>query len=1155
MKSHDKPFLSSAVLRWAAPAVALLCLGLAQTCQAQEFRATLSGRVTDAQGGVIAAAKITAVNQESRGRSETVSGPDGFYNLPFLAPAAYTISIESSGFKRYVRDGVRLNANDRVTVDAALELGNVNEQVTVTAEASALESATASTGEALESRQVSDLPLSGRAALILSQVAYGVIPTGNIQFVRPYDAGGPSGISMGGAPSQTNELLMDGSPVTTANLRSAYQPPLDAVDQVKVEVFQADSGYGHTGGGTINVITKSGTNSFHGSAYEFNQVSALAANLFFANAAGQPKAVTRFNQYGVAAGGPILIPKVFDGRNRLFAFFAWEQIKAPALNSGTDTVPSAAERKGDFSSLLTVGQNYQIYDPQTGVSQGGRIQRQPFAGNIIPSSRLNAAALKLQALYPLPNIPGRADGGSNYSVNTLQQDSYNNTIGRMDFNASDRNKFFFTFRQYDRTLLQNDDFPIADGNTLNRYGVGSTLDYISTLNATSVLDIRLNWTRFNEIRGVPSQGTNLADYGFPASLAAQSLFPALPCINYRSYSYLGCNTAASNGPNPFDQYQIYANFSKILNRHAIKTGVDIRLARQSSTSYGNASGAYNFASDWTAGPFNNSVASPIGQDYAAFLLGLPSSGQFDLNTSYTIQSRYYAAFLQDDYRPTQALTINVGIRYERDLPTNERYNRAVSGFDMTSASPVAAAAQAAYAKNPSPLLPASQFQVRGGLLFASPSNRDIYKTSGHFSPRLGVAWKPNQLGGKTVVRAGVGLFYFSLGAFGINQPGFSQTTPYVPTSDGFLTPATTLSNPFPSLQLPQGSSQGLATYMGQSVSFVNRDEQNPYSVRYHLDIQHQLPWDTVLEAGYAGNHAVHLAVNHNLNFIPNRYLSQLGVRDQATINSLTANVTNPFAGLLPGTTLNGSTVAASQLLAAYPQFTGVTLQSENIGSSYFQMFQTRLRKRFSGGVQLLLNYQYSKLIEKTARLNAGDAALVKDVSGDDRPQRLVISGSWDLPFGKGKRFGRHSGFLVNSLAGGWSVNGIFTLQKGAPLNWGNVLYLGGALNNQPRNVAGVFDVTRFERDSTKQLLNNVRTFADRFSNLRQDGVNNLDFSAIKRFRIREKVSLEYRAEFFNLLNHALFNAPNLTPTSSGFGLITSQANLSRRTQMALRLVW
>jgi hypothetical protein len=904
--------------------------------------------VTDSQGAVVPGAKISVVNQESHSRTDTVSGPDGFYNVPFLAPAAYTITIESPSFKRYVREGVRLSVNDRATVDATLELGAVSEQVTVNAEASLVQSATASTGEVLAARQVSDLPLSGRAALILSQVAYGVIPTGNIQFVRPYDASGPSGISMGGAPSQTNELLLDGAPATTANLRAAYQPPLDAVGEVKVEVFQADAGYGHTGGGTINVSTKSGGNRFHGTASEYNQVSALGANLFFANAAGQRKAVTRYNQYGLAAGAPIFVPKVFDGRNKLFFFFAWEQIKAPALNSGTDTVPTAAERTGDFSTLLALGSNYQIYDPQTGVSQAGRVQRLPFAGNIIPTNRLNPVALKLQALYPLPNIPGRPDGGANYSVNTLQQDSYNNTLGRIDYNANDRNKFFFTYRQYDRTLLQNDDFPIADGNTLNRYGLGSTLDYIFAVNSTTFLDLRLNWTRFNEIRGVPSQGISLADYGFPAALAAQTLFPTLPCINFRSYSYMGCNTAASNGPNPFDQYQTYFNLSKVLNRHALKGGMDLRLGRQNSTAYGNASGAYNFASDWTAGPFSNSGASPIGQDYAAFLLGLPSTGQFDLNTSYTIQSWYAAVFLQDDYRPAPSLTINIGLRYERDLPTVERFNRTVNGFDTTTPSPIAAAAQAAYARSPIALLPPSQFQVLGGLRFADQAHRDIYQTHANYSPRLGVAWKPSTFGGKTVFRAGVGMFYFDLGTFGINQPGFSQTTPYVATNDGFLTPASTLDIPFPTLQRPQGSAQGLATYLGQSVSFVNPDQHNPYSFRYNLNIQHQLPWDTVLEVGYAGNHAVHLAVNHNLNFIPNQFLSKSPVRDQATINALTANVANPFAGLLPGTTLNGSTVAASQLLEAYPQFTGVTLQNENIGSSYFQMFQTRLHKRFSG---------------------------------------------------------------------------------------------------------------------------------------------------------------------------------------------------------------
>jgi len=398
------------------------------------------------------------------------------------------------------------------------------------------------------------------------------------------------------------------------------------------------------------------------------------------------------------------------------------------------------------------------------------------------------------------------------------------------------------------------------------------------------------------------------------------------------------------------------------------------------------------------------------------------------------------------------------------------------------------------------------------------------------------------------------MFYFSLGTFGINQPGFSQTTPFVPTNDGFLTSNAILSNPFPVLQLPRGSSQGLATYLGQSVSFVDTTEQNPYSIRYNFNVQHQLPADAVLEVGYAGNHAVHLAVNHNLNFIPNQYLSTSPARDQAIINTLTANVANPFAGLLPNTTLNGSTVPLSQLLAAFPQFTGVTLQNDNLGNSYFHMLQTRLHKRFSGGLQFLLNYQYSKLIERTVRLNPGDSRLEKRVGTDDRPQRLVFSASWDLPFGNGKRFGSSSK-VVNSVIGGWSTNIIYSIQVGAPLNWGNVIYLGGPLHMDPRGVNAAFDVNQFDRNSTRQLANNVRTFTDQFSNLRQDGVHNVDFSAIKQFQIREKISLQYCCEFFNLFNHPLYNAPNLTPTSTSFGTITSQSNLARRVQMALRLVW
>ncbi len=425
-------------------------------------------------------------------------------------------------------------------------------------------------------------------------------------------------------------------------------------------------------------------------------------------------------------------------------------------------------------------------------------------------------------------------------------------------------------------------------------------------------------------------------------------------------------------------------------------------------------------------------------------------------------------------------------------------------------------------------------------------------------PAPGFAWTPRALGGKMVLRGGAGIFFFPLvrQGTGIDQTGFSQSTPIVSTLDGGLTPYAALANPFPDgIQQPQGSAQGTATNLGRAVAFFSKDVKTGNSIRWDFDVQRQLPFNTVVEAGYIYNHALHLGVNRQLDFVPAQYLSTLPVRDQATIDRLTRNVANPFAGLIPGTSLNGSSVQRSQLLRPYPQFTGITERTVPFGSSYFHMFQARIEKRFSHGFQFLANYLRSKLIERRTLLNDQDLRPEKRIASDDRPQRFVASLNWDLPFGKGRTIGSTANPVLGRTISGWTVNTIYTVQPGGPLGWGNVIYLGGDLRLDPHNVESAFDVTRFNRNSAQQLAQNLRMFPSQFSTLRQDGVNNLDFSAIKNTAITERVNLQFRCEFFNFLNHPSFNPPNLSPVSTDFGRISSQANLARSTQLALRLVW
>ena len=553
----------------------LLCnLALACALFGQEFRATITGRVTDAQNAAVPGVKVVATLLTTGAKSETATGPDGLYTIPFLTPGAYRVEAEAPGFKRYLRE-IDAPAGERVAVDIPLEIGQLNETVKVTAEASLLESTTATVGQVIGSTEVENMPLNGRTPLVLAQLAMGVVPNSDPKFNRPFDNAGPSGFSIGGAPAQSNELLIDGVPDTTGNLRVAYNPPVDAVEEVRVHAFESDAAYGHTGGGTANVVLKSGTNSFHGSAYEFNQTSALAATPFFTNAAGLPNPVTRYNQWGLSAGGPVLAPKLFNGRNKVFWFFAWEDINDSFPEPITTTVPTAAERTGDLSALLKVGPNYQIYDPLTGAVQGSRILRQPLSGNIIPASRLSQVSKNYLQFYPLPNQAGSADGNNNYLANSVRRDTFNGELGRLDFNLSDRHKLFWDFRHNDRIEDRNSLFQnIATGRDLGRINWGTTVDDVYTFNPTTVMNVRLNWTRFREYTISFGDGYNATQLGFPSYVTAASPRLVLPQIKFsEAFNQI---TSDTDGNTPFDIFQIFGDVVKVKGNHTFKMGADVR---------------------------------------------------------------------------------------------------------------------------------------------------------------------------------------------------------------------------------------------------------------------------------------------------------------------------------------------------------------------------------------------------------------------------------------------------------------------------------------------------------------------------------------------------------------------------------------------------
>ena len=1186
------------IIKRAFPFSIVLLLGLlmASVCPAQEFRGSISGVVSDASGASIAGAKIFVSEINTGTKAETVSDSSGHYTVPFLLPGDYEVTVNIAGFKEFIRKGLHLGAGETPAVDVKLEIGATQTTVEVTETVPLINSENASIGSAISTKEIEDLPSNGGTPMMVAEFAMGVTPMTQPSQVLPYTASGAASWSIAGSANQTNELLMDGVPNATWDGRQAYSPPQDAVQEVRVKAFDSDASYGHTGGGTANQILRSGTNQLAGSASWKNQPNNLVANDFFRNRTGLPVQLTHLNQYGVAAGGPLMVPKVVDGRNRVFWFFAFEGIKDSQPATTFMTVPTAAERTGDFSALLAVknpGPTI-LYDPYTATQAAGSttITRTPYAGNVIPANRINAIAKNYLQLFPMPNVTAgvREDGQNNFGSNAPSADGYTNELGRMDFNISENHRTYFNVRHTDYYQSKNDYFHnVSTGSNLSRSNWGGTLDHVYVVNPLNVLNVRLNFTRMFEDHSSPSAGFDPTSYGFPAYMGANSLYSQLPTMTFAGATAIPTLGFGSNANIlPSQSLQLYGSLAMIRKQHSIRVGGDLRQYRLNYRAFGNSAGTFAFGNNnWVRQASNSSTTVTMGQDLAEMLLGLPTGGSYDLNASAMYSAYYGSLFVQDDWRVSRTLTVNAGVRYDHDFPYHEKWGRTVNGFAFDTASPLAAAAQAAYAKSPSALLPASQFDVNGGLTFASPQNSAIYENTSHLlSPRVGLAWSPERFHNKLAVRSGFAMFVQPIaistlqvsGAYSTNplslQPGFSQTTQMVTTNDNNLTVANTLSDPFPggAFTQPAGASAGLLTNAGQAVNFMNPQMKSPYSVRWNLSVQYQFAGNTVMEVAYIGNHSVHLPITYTqFNAIPAQYLSTSLVRDQPLIDSLTATVPNPFLGLQTSTSTT-KTVATAQVLAPYPQFpqgqgspgsSGIVMNDNSIGSSYYHSFNLRVQRRLSRGATLIGTYMWSKQIDATTWLNASDPVPEHRISPFFRPMRFSLASTYELPVGRGKKVNIQNRAL-NALAGGWLIAGTYSFQLGGPLTWlngstnnpGDYVYMGGDVNSQPRNVDGyAFDITRFDNKTADQFQYHIRTFASTFGNLRTDGINEFRGSLQKRFVFAEKRMLQLRFEVFNLMNHPVFAAANTTASNSAFGTISSMANKPRSAQLVAKLVF
>lgn len=1128
--------------------------------QAQDARGTIVGRVTDGSGAVLADANVQVTN-DARGTTTSVKTNDaGNFTLPYLTVGTYTLAVESGGFKRFVQEKIEVRINETVEVNPQLQVGDAKEAVTITAETPLLSTSEVSMGQVVDTRRIEDLPLFAGNAMDLVHLAPGTVNGTNLRLRKAPFNNAPSQFSTDGGGNYQNEFTIDGiSNIYSDGTqpRVAFSPPQSSVAEFKVQTTTFDATVGHTLGSVVNVSTKSGTNQLHGDLHEWLRNSVFDAPTIFQNRAGQKIPPYTDNRYGVSAGAPVIIPHLYNGRNRTFWSFTWEANKfGDPNNSQVSTVPTAKMRQGDFSELLALGSSYQLYDPfSTVANANGTYTRTPFAGNIIPQNRLDPVGLKIINTWPLPNQAGTSDYRQNFFLASKALEDYWTTIWRVDHSFSDKHRVFL--RMHRDYWQENKNHFFGDnisGLILNRINRGIAFDDVYTLTPSFLINFRYGLTHQEFPEQRTSRGFNLSSLGFSPALTSlvNPDLATFPNVQAGGASQLA-QWESGDGSTSSLIHSFVLNLTKLVGNHTIKFGPEFRLENEFRNRY-NLDVSPQLVFNTTYVRASDSAATqPYGGELASLLLGIPA-GSMGRTASYAERDKYYALYIQDDWKVSRKLTVNLGLRWDRETPITERYNRAVSQFAGTQSNPIEAAAIANYANSPIAEIPASQFRVRGGLQFAGVNGpREYYQQqSGAWNPRIGLAY---QITPKTILRTGYGIFYGPIGVLYSNtiQTGFSATTPIQASLDNGVTYVATLANPFPNgLQQPAGSGLGLRTNLGQSLTVFAPERKQPYAQRWLFGLQRELPGSFVIDAAYVGNRNTRLNVTRELNGIPNQYLSTSPVRDQTRITYLSQTFPNPFFGLDP---IYGRTISRAQLLKPFPEFNSIQMQ-DPVGYSWYHALQSRIEKRFSKGYAVQLSYTWSKAMEATQFLNEADPMPSEVIAQLDRTHRLVASGYWELPFGRNRWIGANWNRPVDFVLGGWQLSGMMQKQSGEPLAFGNRIFNGNLddinVPNDQRNPEHWLNRNAgFNIVGAQQLANNFRQFPLRFSGIRGPGQERWDFSMIKRFAITERIRTEFRGECYNAWNHPSLANPNTDPTSAAFGTITSQ-DPPRSWQFALK---
>ncbi len=1194
-----------------------LVLGLAlvawKPLRAQSYTATLDGIVTDASGAVVPNAKVELTNESTNVKQTKKSDDRGYYFFALLPPGSYKLTVESPGFKTLERSGMVLQVQQAAKVNVELSPGEITTKIEVTGEAPRLDIVNATEGRVVENTSILNLPNLSRSPLTLAQLAPGIVPIGG------YESGGSVNFSANGGRLNITDVLLDGVTVSTQEHNSGIQgfqfvPTIESVQEFKVQTNSFSPEYGMSGPAVINMVTKSGTNDLHGDLFEFNRNASLTANSFFSNMQGGTVGHYVYNQFGGTVGGPVYIPKVYNGRNKTFFFFHYERIKIPGSTwSEIDTVPTVPQKNGDFSQTVDASGNpITIYDPTT-VHQdtSGNWARNPFPENIVPEGMWNPVASTVIPFYPDPTSVGRGPNhldnfffqgtsGSTWYETTVKIDHYftekQRLSGRYSRDVSNSQQNQNPWGSCPSGYTQNPAWCSAVGSLMlpEGYGYGSSkpqnavVDYTNTISPTTILNVRAGVSRlFSKSDRVGAQGyfdEKTLGFSGPAMYIQQP-----PRFWMEDYTNIGQSIWGPSSLNASDTFHFIGSLTKVKGVHSFKAGGEARFQR---LNYGQP--IYNAASFAFCRQQTNRSPTAFdpsqGISLASFMVGWAGScnawptGQ-SFNLIPLVAARSYSVYFGDDYRLTPRLTLNLGLRYELNLPVTERHDR-LNWIDLSIRSPlqdkgiVVDPAVAA-------ICPACAHPT-GGYVYASPSQRSPYDTDKNdFGPRFGFAY---QFAPHMVFRGGYGIYYALSSAqlTGEMADGYVAGTAFVTSLDGGVHQLNSIVNPFPNGVLqPAGNSLDAMQSVGTTLYGPMRSlNVTPMIQQWSASIERELPANSVFEIAYSASKGTHLGYGTDrgwANFFDSSYI-KLG-------NKLFDQYPNPYFGLVPATAdLSSPTVSLAQLLRPHPQFPYVSGRpGPPRGNSIYHALQFKYTKRLSHGLNLVTHYTFSKLISDSdspddpnldwlagaIRANGGGRARTQDwgnlrldrsVSVLDIPHRWITDFSYQLPIGRGRAFGKTWNRVLDAVAGGWQVNGIINLASGPPL----IPHLAGAspffevgIQQRPNLVSEPYvsgsvedrlnhylDLKAFSRPDPTEFGTAPRTLP----RMRAPGFRGADMSGFKQFYFTEDRHryVEIRAEAFNFTNTPVFAAPSTTFGAGDFGVISGQVNSPRILQLGAK---